>query len=298
VRSYVVSWAMNVYDIHDADSVHILLTGDLDFVLEFAAIMKRSGVRFSILPAIDSIDEFEIGSELEPALPSMSDFNSDEYGDFADAVIWDLREHVSAFTHIVDLSISSHSDHRMAVDVAASVNPAATVIVSALTTTATELGLLTNTARRIVGVGLAPSVMSTLPTMDMSAGLNTESYHIEQASLLLRRLGFTIELVQDRVALVQMRVLAMLINEAAFAVMEGLATPEDIDKAMMLGVNYPKGLLAWADEIGIGVITLILDGLRREYEQERYRPCVLLKQMMRAGWSGKSAGRGFYVYQS
>ncbi|MBL0322768.1 MAG: hypothetical protein IPP80_10425 [Ignavibacteria bacterium] len=66
----------------------------------------------------------------------------------------------------------------------------------------------------------------------------------------------------------------MLVNEAAFAVMEGLATPEDIDKAMQLGVNYPKGLLAWADEIGIWRCDLILDGLRREYEQERYRPCV------------------------
>jgi 3-hydroxybutyryl-CoA dehydrogenase len=93
-----------------------------------------------------------------------------------------------------------------------------------------------------------------------------------------------------------MRVLAMLINEAAFAVMEGLAAPADIDKAMMLGVNYPKGLLAWADEIGIGVVTLILDGLYREYQQERYRPCVQLKQMMRAGWTGKAAGRGFYTY--
>jgi 3-hydroxybutyryl-CoA dehydrogenase len=65
---------------------------------------------------------------------------------------------------------------------------------------------------------------------------------------------------------------------------------------MKLGTNYPKGPLAWADEIGLPVIMLVLDGLYREYQQERYRPCVLLKQYVRAGWTGKSAGRGFYVY--
>jgi 3-hydroxybutyryl-CoA dehydrogenase len=156
--------------------------------------------------------------------------------------------------------------------------------------------MVANIAHRIIGVTLVPSVMSTATTIDMSAGLNTEASHVEHARALLAHLGYTVEHVEDRVGLVQIRVLAMLINEAAFSVMEGLATPEDIDNAMRLGVNYPKGLLAWADEIGIGVVTLILDGLRREYEQERYRPCVLLKQMMRAGWTGKAAGRGFFTY--
>ena len=295
MRSYVVSWAMNVYDINDTGSVNVLLTGDIDFVVEFAGIMERAGVNFSILPAVDAMDDFDMDIDVDFA--NVASHATEEYGAYADRVVWDVRERGPIFTHIVDLSITTLSDHRLTIEFAASFNPKATVMASVLTTTATELGMLTGTARRIVGVGLAPSVMSSLTTMDMSAGLNTEPHHTENAKVLLRRLGFTVEVVEDRVGLVQMRVLAMLINEAAFAVMEGLATPEDIDKAMMLGVNYPKGLLAWADEIGIGVITLILDGLRREYEQERYRPCVLLKQMMRAGWAGKSVGRGFYTYQ-
>ena len=297
MRSYVVSWPMNVYDITDSDHDRVLLTGDIDFVLEFAGILRRSNVDFSILPSIDARDSYEYELEMEFELASLGGPAAEEYGEFADFVIQDLREHLNVFSHIVDLSITSHTDHRVAVEVAASLNPMATVMVSVLNTTATEFGMFTNTAQRVIGLGLAPSVMSSVTVMDMSAGLNTEPHQIEKAKDLLRRLGYEVELVQDRVGLVQMRVLAMLINEAAFAVMEGLATPEDIDKAMMLGVNYPKGLLAWADEIGIGVITLILDGLRREYEQERYRPCVLLKQMMRAGWAGKSTGRGFYVYE-
>jgi 3-hydroxybutyryl-CoA dehydrogenase len=289
---------MNVYDITDTDSLNVLLTGDIDFVLEFAGIMKRNGVSFAILPSIEARDSYEYEMEMEFELSALGGPSAEEYGEFASHVIDDIRENVNTYSHIVDLSITTHTDHRVAVEVAASVNPRATVMASVLNTTATEFGMFTNTAQRVVGVGLAPSVMSTLTTMDMSAGLNTDPHHVEQAKELLRRLGYSIEVVQDRVGLVQMRVLAMLINEAAFAVMEGLATPEDIDKAMMLGVNYPKGLLAWADEIGIGIVTLILDGLRREYEQERYRPCVLLKQMMRAGWAGKSTGRGFYVYES
>lgn len=286
---------MNVYDINDTDSVNVLLTGDIDFVLEFAGILRRSGVSFSILPTIDAVDELEMEMEFES--PAFTNQAAEDYGEYAEHVVWDLRAHAGAFSHIVDLSITTQTDHRVAVEVASSINPKATVMVSVLNSTATEFGMFTNTAHRVIGLGLAPNVMSTVTSMDMSAGLNTQPQHVDRALELLRRLGYTVEVVEDRVGLVQMRVLAMLINEAAFAVMEGLATAEDIDKAMMLGVNYPKGLLAWADEIGIGVITLILDGLRREYEQERYRPCVLLKQMMRAGWSGKASGRGFYVYE-
>jgi 3-hydroxybutyryl-CoA dehydrogenase len=122
----------------------------------------------------------------------------------------------------------------------------------------------------------------------------TKMFSIRQ---VLQHLGYQVEHVEDRVGLVQMRVLATLINEAAFAVMEGVASPADIDQAMKLGTNYPKGLLEWADEIGIPIILLILDGLYREYQQERYRPCVLLKQYARAGWYGRASGRGFYTYE-
>lgn len=80
-----------------------------------------------------------------------------------------------------------------------------------------------------------------------------------------------------------MRVLAMLINEAADAFYYGVATKEDIDLAMIKGVNYPKGLLKWADEIGIEKILAVLENLYSEYGEDRYRPSVLLKRMVKEG---------------
>lgn len=115
----------------------------------------------------------------------------------------------------------------------------------------------------------------------------------ERAQQLFTRLGFEVERVEDRVGLVMPRILAMLINEAAFAVMEKVADPADIDRAVKLGVNYPHGLLEWADYIGIDRVLRILDALYQEYGDSRYRACPLLRQYVRAGWKGKEVGRGF-----
>lgn len=287
---------MTVYNLPDKESFNVLLTGDPDFVLEFANILDRHNVPFNILPSLDEIDELDIELELLERLSPGDIADGAAYGAYADRVLSDIRASAGSYSHIIELSVAAHFDRKITLEIASSVNPRATVIASVLTNTATELGMVANIGQRIVGVTLVPSVMSTAATIDFCAGLNTQQSHVEHARALLTHLGYGVELVEDRVGLVQIRVLAMLINEAAFSVMEGLATSEDIDNAMRLGVNYPKGLLAWADEIGIGVVTLILDGLRREYEQERYRPCVLLKQMMRAGWTGKAAGRGFFTY--
>jgi 3-hydroxybutyryl-CoA dehydrogenase len=86
-----------------------------------------------------------------------------------------------------------------------------------------------------------------------------------------------------------MRVLVMLINEASDALYYGVATKEDIDLAMTKGVNYPKGLLKWADEIGIDKVLSALERLYTEYNEDRYRPSVLLKKMMKEG------KKGFYL---
>lgn len=287
---------MTVYTLPDGETFNVLLTGDTDFVLEFAGILDRHDVPFNILPAMDEMDELDVELDLIDQQIAEAALDAAEFGPYATRVVADVRSNAGTYTHIIDLSVSAHFERKISLEIASSVNPRATVVASMLTNTATELGMIANVAHRIVGVGLAPNIMSTASVIDAAAGLNTKPAHVQNALAFLHRLGYTVELVEDRVGLVQLRVLAMLINEAAFAVMEGLATAEDIDKAMKLGVNYPKGLLSWADEIGIGVVTLILDGLRREYEQERYRPCVLLKQMMRAGWTGKAAGKGFFTY--
>ncbi len=287
---------MTVYNLPGKESFNVLLTGDPDFVREFAGILDRHQVPFSILPSYDDLDELEAELEMFDPMPVYEGEYDDAYGVHAGRVISDVRVSSGTYTHIVDLSVGVNIDRKVALEFVSTVNPGTTVITSVLSNTATELGMVANVAQRVAGVTLVPGVMSTVATIDMCVGLNTSSVHEERARALLTRIGYTVETVEDRVGLVQIRILAMLINEAAFAVMEGLASPEDIDNAMLLGVNYPKGPLAWADEIGIGIVTLILEGLRREYHQERYRPCVLLKQMLRANWSGKADGRGFYTY--
>jgi len=133
-------------------------------------------------------------------------------------------------------------------------------------------------------------------SIEYSVSLDASPEVSAQVSALWHSLGYGVNLVEDRVGLIAPRILATLINEAAFAVMEGVASAADIDKAMTLGVNYPKGLLSWADDICLDYILALLDGLYDEYHQERYRAAVILRQYVRAGYVGKVAGRGFYTY--
>ena len=87
-----------------------------------------------------------------------------------------------------------------------------------------------------------------------------------------------------------------MINEAAFAVMEGVATAENVDAIMKLGMNHPMGPLELADFIGLDVCVNILEVLHEGFGDSKYRACSLLRKMVAAGWLGRKAGRGFYNY--
>jgi 3-hydroxybutyryl-CoA dehydrogenase len=86
------------------------------------------------------------------------------------------------------------------------------------------------------------------------------------------------------------------LNEACFALQEGLGTPEDIDAAAKLGLNHPMGPLELADLIGLDTLLFIAEVLHREFGDDKYRPATLLRNLVSAGWYGKKVGRGFYVY--
>jgi 3-hydroxybutyryl-CoA dehydrogenase len=92
------------------------------------------------------------------------------------------------------------------------------------------------------------------------------------------------------------RILCQVINECAFALGEGVGSAEDIDTGMTLGLNYPRGPLAWADEIGLDHVLAVLDGLWEEYREERYRPAPALRGLVRDGRRGRASGAGFFAH--
>jgi 3-hydroxybutyryl-CoA dehydrogenase len=94
------------------------------------------------------------------------------------------------------------------------------------------------------------------------------------------------------------RIVCQVINECAFALGEGVGTAQDIDTGMMLGLNYPRGPLAWADEVGLDHVLAVLDGLWEEYREERYRAAPVLRRLVRDGRLGRATGAGFFEYRS
>ena len=159
----------------------------------------------------------------------------------------------------------------------------------------TEIAARTSRPERVIGMHF----MNPVPVMklvEVIRGLATSDETTEAVTSLSRALGKTPVEVNDFPGFVSNRVLMPMINEAVFALMEGVATPEAIDTVMKLGMNHPIGPLALADLIGLDTCLDILEVLHRELGDDRYRPCPLLRKYVAAGWLGRKSGRGFHPY--
>jgi 3-hydroxybutyryl-CoA dehydrogenase len=160
----------------------------------------------------------------------------------------------------------------------------------------TKLAGLTRRPAQVIGMHFFNPV-PVMTLVEVIRGLATSDATYATVYALSLRLGKTPVEVNDAPGFVSNRVLMPLINEAAFAVMEGVAPPEAVDQVFKLGMAHPMGPLTLADFIGLDVCVDILRVLQEGMGDPKYRPCPLLVRMVDAGWLGRKSGRGFYTYE-
>ncbi|MBM3287198.1 MAG: 3-hydroxybutyryl-CoA dehydrogenase [Candidatus Eisenbacteria bacterium] len=161
----------------------------------------------------------------------------------------------------------------------------------------TELGAATKRADRVIGMHF----MNPVPVMqliEIIRGLATSDATLSETVALAKELQKTPVAVQDYPGFVANRILLPMINEAVYCLMENLASPEDIDTVMKLGMNHPMGPLALADLIGLDICLNVLNVLYDGLGDPKYSPCPLLVKMVKAGYLGRKTKRGFYDYNA
>jgi len=170
------------------------------------------------------------------------------------------------------------------------------ILTSALATSVTMAASWVAHPERVVGFGVMPPVPDE-GIVELAGGMQTVESALAQAELFWRGLGQETIVVADGPGLVRARTVCCLINEASSLLMEGVASADDIDKAMRLGMNYPIGPLAWADIIGLDAVLGVMTGLFEEWGDDRYRPTPLLRRMVATGMLGRKTWRGFFTYE-
>jgi len=156
--------------------------------------------------------------------------------------------------------------------------PKCTLLTSSVIVTTLEQATCLKKPQRLIGMSAFPTLLSQ-KLIELSPTIHTEQSFVNHATTFFQKLGKETAIVQDRIGMVMPRILCMLINEAAFALTENIASPQDIDTAMKLGTNYPFGPIEWGDRIGFHHVVNVLNAIYNDTHEERYRTAPLLKQL-------------------
>jgi 3-hydroxybutyryl-CoA dehydrogenase len=200
----------------------------------------------------------------------------------------------------VDFAIEAVTENedlkrRLFLELDAVVRPGGVLATNTSSIPITRIAAATKRPEAVIGMHfMNPVPLMQLVELIRGAATSEETYQTTRA--LAQKMGKTTVVSKDFPGFIVNRILIPMLNEACFAVMEGLGTVEDIDTAMKLGTNQPMGPLQLADFIGLDTCLFIAEVLHKGLGDDKYRPCPLLRQYVDAGWYGKKSGRGFYRY--
>ena len=214
-----------------------------------------------------------------------------------DATLWTETASLAPTINCVIDAESGDEDRKRALlqRLDSALPPASLIVTSCLRFGTTRMASWLKNPERLVGFATF-FPLKDRKLIELAGGLRTKENFLLQAEELFKSLGKETVRVKDTAGLTFPRILSLIINEAARSLEEGVASAEEIDVAMRLGVNYPQGPLRWADQIGLDDVLAVLEGLESETGDDRYRPSALLKKLVVAGFVGETSGRGFYSH--
>jgi 3-hydroxybutyryl-CoA dehydrogenase len=200
-----------------------------------------------------------------------------------------------------DLIIESVPEHegtkrRIYNDIITYLKPGALIASNTSSISITRLASATDRPDRFIGMHFMKPV-PVMQLVELVRGVSTSDETYEAVRQVVVALGRKSSLAEDYPAFIVNRLLVPMINEAIYALYEGVGTVEDIDNSMKLGANHPMGPLELADFMGLDRVMAIMQVLHDGLSDSKYRPCPLLVKYVEAGWTGRKSGRGFYDYQ-